>query len=194
MRLIPGHAAAGGVGVGEEEDYPINKLRNAAIRTVSTTHFVTLDVDLWPSSTLLEALLAVPARLLLRPDVALVIPAFQFEGGPLDADPRVGGSERFSIVLATLAQMSACVDARRCATFYTRSSPETHSSTPYAEWWARPKGADPIRIECFKNRRYAPYVILPKYPSTVRVLSFTQVIWLSHGRIPSEKHRSLSPA
>ena len=96
-----------------------------------------------------------------------MIPAFQFDGAPLDADPRAGGSERFGGVPATLAQMSACVDAGRCATFYARSSPETHSSTPYAEWWGRPTGSEPIRIDCFKNRRYEPYVILPKYPSTV---------------------------
>ena len=31
------------------EHYPINKLRNAAINQVKTSHFFLTDIDLWPA-------------------------------------------------------------------------------------------------------------------------------------------------
>ena len=33
--------------------YPVNKLRNIAIVNVVTTHFLVLDMDMWPSRTCL---------------------------------------------------------------------------------------------------------------------------------------------
>ena len=44
----------------EQHAYPINALRNAAIREVRTTHFLVVDVDLWPASTLYDAVMRVP--------------------------------------------------------------------------------------------------------------------------------------
>ena len=68
--------------------YPINTLRNLAIRSVTTTHFVVLDVDLWPSSSLHDSILSSPSSLLRSKYAALVIPAFQ-----LDLPPPPGGSD-----------------------------------------------------------------------------------------------------
>ena len=31
-------------------DFPVNLLRNICIRNIKTSHFVTLDVDMWPTS------------------------------------------------------------------------------------------------------------------------------------------------
>ena len=50
--------------------------------------------------------------------------------------------------------------------FYAKSSRETHSTTPYQEWWELPAGASPLFIPCFRNARYEPYVVLPNLPST----------------------------
>lgn len=30
-------------------DFPINKLRNLCIRNIRTSHFLTLDLDMWPT-------------------------------------------------------------------------------------------------------------------------------------------------
>ncbi len=57
--------------------YPINRLRNAAIRAVRTSHYLVLDVDLWPSELLHAAAMSLPASLLSRKYAALVVPAFQ---------------------------------------------------------------------------------------------------------------------
>ena len=59
--------------------YPINALRNAALRAVRTTHYIVLDVDLWPSAGLHAAVLSAPPLLLRRRYAALVVPAFQLD-------------------------------------------------------------------------------------------------------------------
>lgn len=40
----------------ELNDYPVNKLRNIAIVNIVTTHFLVMDMDMWParSSSLLS--------------------------------------------------------------------------------------------------------------------------------------------
>ena len=36
-------------------DYPVNKLRNIAIVNIVTTHFLVLDMDMWPARECLVA-------------------------------------------------------------------------------------------------------------------------------------------
>jgi hypothetical protein len=151
--------------------YPINVLRNLAIRSVRTTHFVVLDVDLWPSASLIEAITAAPPSLLRSKFAALVIPAFQLDLKPppeQSEDAAAAGyfEASFERIPQNTAEMRECVSSHQCSTFYSRSSPETHSTTPYREWWDATPTTDPIFIPCFRNARYEPYVVLPNLPST----------------------------
>ena len=60
--------------------YPINTLRNLAIRAVRTSHFIVLDVDLWPSASLYHAVMAAPEALLRSKYArARVVPAFELD-------------------------------------------------------------------------------------------------------------------
>jgi singapore isolate B (sub-type 7) whole genome shotgun sequence assembly, scaffold_11 len=59
--------------------YPINLLRNLAILNVRTTHYINMDMDLWPSVTLLDTFANLPREVLDDPKSALILPAFQFE-------------------------------------------------------------------------------------------------------------------
>ena len=53
--------------------FPINALRNAAIAAVTTSHFLLLDVDLWPSANLLEELMHLDASWWMdTPQIALL--------------------------------------------------------------------------------------------------------------------------
>jgi len=145
----------------DDSVYPINKLRNLAIRAVRTTHYIVLDVDLWPSKDTLSAVLAAPAHLLGQKDAALVVPAFQYE--------HVAESnfeQLFGNVPRSLSELRGCIAEGQCATFYAHSSPETHSSTPYERWWTTALGSEPIHIACIKSQRYEPYVVLPNLPTT----------------------------
>ena len=58
--------------------YPINLLRDLAILNTVTSHYVNLDMDLWPSSSLREHFLNLPEEVLSDSRVALILPAFQF--------------------------------------------------------------------------------------------------------------------
>lgn len=68
--------------------YPINTLRRLAINNILTTHFVNLDMDLWPSCSdsftflhavqLYEGLQQIDAATANLDRVAFVLPAFQF--------------------------------------------------------------------------------------------------------------------
>lgn len=58
--------------------YPINLLRDLAILNVITTHYVNLDMDLWPSSTLREHFFLLPDAILHNSKSAIILPAFQF--------------------------------------------------------------------------------------------------------------------
>ena len=150
--------------------YPINVLRNLAIRSVRTTHFVVLDVDLWPSASLIEAITAAPPSLLRSKFAALVIPAFQLDLKPppeQSEDAAAAGyfEASFERIPQNTAEMRECVSSHQCSTFYSRSSPETHSTTPYREWWDATPTTDPIFIPFFRNARYEPYVVLPNRES-----------------------------
>ena len=176
--------------------YPINMLRNLAIRSVRTSHFIVFDVDLWPSASLYQAAMSAPASLLRSKYAALVVPAFQLDlapPAPGDEDAAAGFFEAsFDRVPSTSDELRRCVSSKQCSTFYSKSSPETHATTPYREWWDTPSGSPPLFIPCFRNARYEPYVVLPNraphpcrpYPRVARtVRQDTRDSWASHGLV-----------
>ena len=57
--------------------YPINALRNLAIRNVETTHFFMSDMDMWPSPNLHDVLQTLPSYILSDDMFAGIIPAFE---------------------------------------------------------------------------------------------------------------------
>ena len=67
-----------------ENDYPVNHLRNIALRHVQTTHIMYVDIDFWPSSNLYDTLSNtnyIKREFINDPKLALVVPAFQFTNG-----------------------------------------------------------------------------------------------------------------
>ena len=59
-------------------DFPVNLLRNTAIRNVATTHFLVLDMDLWPCRAAAKELRRIPASV-LRGRSAVILPGFFFD-------------------------------------------------------------------------------------------------------------------
>lgn len=65
-------------------DFPVNMLRNICIRTIQTSHFMFLDVDMWPSriaqsflwkiANLYHSLMSLPMDILENDRAAVVIP------------------------------------------------------------------------------------------------------------------------
>lgn len=58
--------------------FPVNLLRNLAIRNIRTTHFQVLDMDLWPSPNTYRELLRLPPSL-RDGRVAAILPVFFFD-------------------------------------------------------------------------------------------------------------------
>jgi hypothetical protein len=155
--------------------YPINLLRNLGIQSVNTTHYIVLDVDLWPSASLHAAIMGVPNLLLRSKYAALVVPAFQLNEdqrgnrhGSADETGHANDASfaNFARVPIDKAELERCLGAKQCSPFYSHTSPETHSSTPYAWWQNAAPGSEPQPIKCFRSARYEPYVVLPKLATT----------------------------
>ena len=89
--------------------YPINMLRNVAIRAVTTSHYFLCDVDLFPSSELHAELLALDQAYWHTPRLALVVAAFT-----LDSRATPLASQPSSAMPRRTPQLSACVAGRVC--------------------------------------------------------------------------------
>lgn len=78
----------------KEEIYPLNRLRNIAIRNTLTSHFVVFDMDMWPASgadslvSLLEnayaTLTHLPPSFLANPYNVMIVPAFSLPASVLN--------------------------------------------------------------------------------------------------------------
>ena len=60
-------------------EYPYNKLRNLALKEVTTSHFWVMDMDMWPSSNLYTTLLSLDSRFLNDDKLAVIVPSFEYK-------------------------------------------------------------------------------------------------------------------
>ena len=163
--------------------YPINRLRNIALREVRTTHLLLTDIDLWPSTNARSAALALSGpRYLAQPHLALVLPAFEYQGGSdgKDASP--------SELPESFGELESCMGANgnraRCAIF--KHATDTHLTTDYDRWWAQD---EPAPVVCFRSLRYEPYLIVPRLNSTPtfdeRFIGYgkNKIQWVQHLRL-----------
>ena len=163
--------------------YPINRLRNIALREVRTTHLLLTDIDLWPSTNARSAALALSGpRYLAQPHLALVLPAFEYQGGSdgKDASP--------SELPESFGELESCMGANgnraRCAIF--KHATDTHLTTDYDRWWMQD---EPASIPCFRSLRYEPYLIVPRLNSTPtfdeRFIGYgkNKIQWVQHLRL-----------
>eukprot|EP00966_Prymnesium_polylepis_P171510 3965432-Prymnesium_polylepis.2 len=149
--------------------YPINALRNAAIREVSTPRFMLTDVDLWPSANLAAELGALDPAFLATPRLALVIAAFQPDPRALGLLQRPAGGGVSQDLPDDPASLRACFSQRACSAF--KGSPDfadglqlvpgQHLTTDYVRWWASERRLLPYRVPCFDKTSYEPYMVLP---------------------------------
>ena len=133
-----------------EQTYPINQLRNAALRAARTPLVFLCDVDLLPSADLEAELAAVPAAYWATPRLAVVVAAFATTSDALLPDGA--------------AALRACVAAGTCTAFKGGPGivPGQQLSTNYRRWWSEnPEGrALPHRIPCFDTAKYEPYLVV----------------------------------
>lgn len=137
--------------------YPINALRNTAIRAVKTSHFFVCDVDLWPSLELHAELTALDPSFWGSPQTALVIAAFTL-------DKHSGAVTSTTPLPKTTSELVPCVRAGRCSAFKGTAGfvPGQQLSTDYVRWWQSKSNLLPYRIPCFDKVSYEPYLIVAR--------------------------------
>ena len=66
--------------------YPLNRLRNIAIKRVRTSHFIVLDMDTWPSYSTYDEIMKLPPSYLENDYFATILPVFSFSSHYVDAN------------------------------------------------------------------------------------------------------------
>lgn len=117
----------------EDGFYPINELRNLAIRYSTTSHFFLSDMDMWPSFELYEALKALPSFILQDDFFSGIVPAFEVKKPECDSIEKcVEKLHLWSVLMDRVAPMLprtkpeliACLKSKMCSLY--RENKSTH--------------------------------------------------------------------
>lgn len=177
--LVPGEELARTDTNTSLADYPINLLRNLAITSAHSSHYLLVDVDLWPSLELLtqlrKALRGCPSCSGSRS--AIVVPAFAIRGKWDSAED----IEKLTLAMAKnqtqympydFISLQHCAGRSiftskhdkleyiyKCGIFGGHNNHYGHSSTRIYHWWQQ----EGLRqLGCIESNRYEPYVVLPR--------------------------------
>lgn len=152
-------------------EYPVNALRNRAIALVQTSHYLVVDVDMWPSEGL-HRRLTTDSRLLSllqNSRTALVVPTVRRESKKCEFPINRHSLERCRIqheskMPRTKTELRTCMESKECGLFDPKN-PQGHSTEDIARWFTE---TEPRPVECIKGSRWEPYVVLRNAPSTPR--------------------------
>lgn len=138
-------------GQSDSDEYPINYLRNIAIRQASTEFIFLVDADFTPAADFQPKFDVVTrAYRHVADKTAWVVPAFEFLEPPnLDEEFPKTKEDLVEQILA---------DNSNIQPFRITESPESHRLTDYWHWY---RAEHPYEIHGY-NDKYEPYVVLKK--------------------------------
>lgn len=137
------------------EEYPVNVLRNVALRGVQTSHVVYVDIDFWESTDLYSSLQLHREFLMSSSKTALLMPAFQIyrqcdewrdcrdENIPIMANTR---EDLIHLLMQGLADP------------FDPTNPGGHGSTRYRDWLTQASDTL-LPLECVLSNRFEPYLV-----------------------------------
>ena len=140
-----------------DNDYPVNTLRNIALRGIKTTHVVYIDVDFWESEGIYETLMKDTIRKALAEDYkrSLVIPAWQLFRQCTDwVDCR---DENIPYMPFSLHELYEMLSEKR-GFIFDPTNKGGHGSTRYKDWLHQQPGSL-LDIECLVSKRYEPFLV-----------------------------------
>ena len=156
--------------------YPVNRLRNAGLDAVQTSHIMITDVDFLPSANLHEKIRSTIQKysagesLGKRP--ALIVPAFERKPpepceSEADCSKYLQGDSSF--IPSTFDDLHHCFERQDCIVFQSDVNWEGHFSTNSKswldkKWYTDDKEAKLRSLECFHTARYEPYVVIEWCP------------------------------
>jgi hypothetical protein len=142
-------------------DYPVNELRNLALRAVQTTHIIYIDIDFWTSNNLYDTIVQpqIKQQLYNDPKLVLVIPAFQLRRTTNCADETKDcRNEHVPLMPHTFEGLSEGIKSERI-TIFDPTNHGGHGSTDYTKWLHQSIGSM-HGIPCLKSHRYEPFVVI----------------------------------
>jgi Glycosyl-transferase for dystroglycan len=150
-----------------DKTFPTNALRNAALRAVTTSHVVSLDMDFWvPQNAHAHLVHHFSHHVAFNPKLALVLPAFELKS---EHCPENGNStvecQDFNVALMPKdkAELLRLWNNRRDksqprADVFHASCQLCHGSTRYTEWLDDQADDVLLPIDCVTSAGYEPYL------------------------------------
>ncbi|KAK8790305.1 hypothetical protein WA538_001323 [Blastocystis sp. DL] len=145
------------------DDYPINFLRNAAIRAAATSHFFVCDMDVWPLesvyATMVETMASetVEGSILRRGKTAVIIPVYEYVVACSSFKSCV--RQRDMRIPATKRALRTCLGLKKCREF--RQGQDLHNYY-FPEWLSDNFTQILTPVNCFVKDKQEPYLIVPK--------------------------------
>lgn len=155
--------------------YPVNFLRNLAIKNISTTHFFYNDIDFLPSGLLYlmiitiddlyEKLMRIPADFLNKPYIAIIVPAFEYLPRK-KISPQLFKQELASYlphVPTNKEHLNHCLltTTKNCTIFRDKSHLHEYLITA----WFEENSSLLYELPCLRGDRQEPYFHIIKYNS-----------------------------
>ncbi|KAK8809906.1 hypothetical protein WA158_000849 [Blastocystis sp. Blastoise] len=177
--------------------YPINKLRNIAIKGCKTTHFWLTDIDMWPSTTLYASLITLPYSILSDNKQAIIVPAFEYHFRE-ECNSFSNCSSLVNTSLPTDKEsLLDCIKKWNCASFRKRHMTHTY----LFDQWYSPLYHNPITpVICFLGSKQEPYVVLkktndlPLFNEEFINYGWNKIQWIEHLRYTGYNFSILSNA
>ncbi|RWS31574.1 uncharacterized protein B4U80_07653 [Leptotrombidium deliense] len=148
LNLAPGSNVVVVIGVEGDSDYPINKMRNAAIKQVKTKYSLILDADFQPSPDLKKYFSFLISKMNDTKKVAFVVPAFEYMEQPKKEDEIPKKKEELMQLIMR--------DDPLVQPFRISESVDSHKLTNYWKWYISNR---PYYVFGYSDK-YEPYLIL----------------------------------
>lgn len=167
--------------------YALNRLRNIAIESVTTSHLVVFDMDMWPALDLYESLVGLPKEYLEYNRTATIIPAFSVKDSLVppcsDFMSCVQGVVPF--LPLNRSDILHCLQNRTCS--YFRPKSKTHDYFP-RQWEYMSPSCPLTFVPCFQQKFMEPYVMvkltdsLPRFDERFINYGLNKVEWIERLR------------
>lgn len=140
----------------DEDEYPVNQLRNLALDAVKTSHVMYVDIDFWGSSNLYDTLQTheVCEKFANNHKQAVVIPSFMMNPRFDTYDTVEGRTEKTNRMPTGFFELKKAYSSFEVSIF---GSIRAQSSTDYNRWFDQEAGTV-VEIPRFKSARYEPYM------------------------------------
>ena len=152
---------------GAWNDYPINELRNLALRGVKTTHMTYVDIDFWPSTGFYDNVMApeIRQKMFEDPKLALVIPAFQLNRNHNCTDETRECREDHVPMMPRSPYDVKIAFQDKSVRRFESTNEDAQTSTDFHNWFSNQRYPHEeheklYSIPCLRSRHYEPFLTI----------------------------------